>query len=427
MNMNVFGMKAAALAALGVATFAAPALADDCYGGFGGYGGGISFSYNSGYSNNGCFSVGYSSPVYVYASAGPRHYGGYRGHSHGGYYGGHNGGSHSHYYGGYRYQHNYYHNDSHHHHDHYDRRPSYRDYYRPSHRHHDHYYHNNDRHYNRYNRYNRYDCYDSGGYGLDGYYVTSSGDGNILRYRGDVYAGDPNFAPAGGFKVASAPRSDLDRAADLDPQWAGGAIAMLRKGEASEAIVALEQAAYPDTFGVQPASTQTAVFDPTANPFETQAEVDPFTAATNPNAVVSDMGGSPFTPAAEPAPVATGNPEAIRMLGLAMIADGQIDEGAAKVAEAYILDPELASTPIDERLFPAGARFDVRDLVRKVSVRANRTDAPEAWFTLGVLMQAEGRDSVALDMVLKASSQGMDQSIISPMADSLRRVVYGRG
>jgi hypothetical protein len=41
-------------------------------------------------------------------------------------------------------------------------------------------------------------------------------------------------------------------------------------------------------------------------------------------------------------------------------------------------------------------------------------------------MQAEERDSVALDMVLKASSQGMDQAVISPMADSLRRVVYGR-
>jgi hypothetical protein len=129
----------------------------------------------------------------------------------------------------------------------------------------------------------------------------------------------------------------------------------------------------------------------------------------------------------QPAAASTGNPEAMRMLGLALIADGQIDEGAAQIVEAYRLDPSLASTPIDERLFPTGARFDVRDLVRKVSVRANRTNAADAWFALGVLMQAEDRDSVALDMVLKASAAGLDQSLVSPMADALRRVVYGRG
>jgi hypothetical protein len=409
-NVKVLGLKTAAIAALGAAALTSPAQADDCFGGFGG---GISFSYHSGFGNDGCFSVGYSSPVYVYAS-GPRHY---HGHSHGSYYGGHNGGYHSHYYGGYRYYHNRSHNDHHHHYEY--RRPSYRDYYRPSYRHDNRGYRD---HYRRYD-----DCgYYSYGYGLDGYYVTSTDEGGTLRFRTDVYAGDPNLAGPESYKVAAAPRTDLERAADLDPQWAGGALAMLRKGEADEAIVALEQAAYPETFGVAPApGVQNAVFDPAANPFE--PEPDAFTAAINADQTVSDMGGTVSAPTGARAAAPAGNPEAIRMLGLAMIADGQIDEGAAKIAEAYTLNPALASTPIDERLFPTGARFDLRDLVRKVSIRANRTDAPEAWFTLGVLMQAEGRDSVALDMVLKASAAGLDQSVISPMADSLRRVVYGRG
>ena len=114
------------------------------------------------------------------------------------------------------------------------------------------------------------------------------------------------------------------------------------------------------------------------------------------------------------------------MLGVALIADGRIDEGTEKIAEAYRLDPTLASSPLDERLFPREARFEIRDLIRKVSVRANRTNASEAWLTLGALMQAEGRDSLALDMVLKASAAGMEQEVVSPMADAMRRVVYGR-
>jgi len=378
-----------AVVALGLGGVATPALADDC--GWGGVGFGISISsgYSSGWYNDGGFSVGYSSPVYVYAG-GPRHYGGYGGGSYD------NCGPRNYYRPSYR--------------------PSYRQYYRPN---YDdrRYYHRSYRSYHSYPRYRNDGCgyySQSGGYSMDGFYTagTSASDEGVLRYRSDRYAGDPNLADP-GFKVVTN-RTDMDRAETLDPQWAGGAIAMLRKGEADEAIVALEHAAYPEMFGVQ-----TAGFSPIAS--QPREGVEPALAG-----VISDMGGS-STSTTTGQPAATGNPEAIRMLGLAMIADGQVDEGAAKITEAYRLDPSLATTPIDERLFPTGARFDVRDLVRKVSIRANRTNAPEAWFALGVLMQAEDRDSVALDMVLKASSAGLNQSIISPMADSLRRVVYGRG
>lgn len=374
--------------ALGAA--ATPALADDC--GWGGVGFGISISsgyhggYSSGWYNNDCFSVGYSSPVFVYAS-GPRHY-----------------------HGGYR-TYRYYDDCG----PRYYRRPSYRDYYRPN--YYDRgYYRRSYRSYPRY-RYDGCGYYslngESGGWSLDGFHTAglSSSDSGVLRYRSDTYAGDPNLAPR-EYKVVTqrtGREMEMDRADSLDPQWAGGAIAMLRKGQADEAIVALEQAAYPEMSGLQSAGFSLITSVPQESADTAQ--------------VISDMGGTISTPAAE----TPANPEALRMLGLAMIADGQVDEGAARITEAYRLDPALASTPIDERLFPSGARFDIRDLVRKLSVRANRTNAPEAWFALGVLMQAEDRDSVALDMVLKASGAGLDQSIVSPMADSLRRVVYGRG
>lgn len=390
-------LGAAASVALGAV--ATPALADDC--GWGGVGFGISISsgyaggFSSGWYNDGCFSVGYSAPVVYYAS-GPRHYrGGYGG-----------------YYGGYRYD-----DCSPRYNNYYYRRPSYRDYYRPN--YYDRgYYRRSYRSYPRY-RYDGCGYYslngESGGWSLDGFQTAglSGSDSGILRYRSETYAGDPNLAPR-EYKVVmqrTGREMELDRAESLDPQWAGDAIAMLRKGQADDAIVALEQAAYPEMSGLQ-----TAGFSPITS--EPQEAV-----GSDPAAIISDMGGSVSTPVAE----TPANPEALRMLGLAMIADGQVDEGAAKITEAYRLDSTLASTPIDERLFPSGARFDIRDLVRKLSVRANRTNAPEAWFALGVLMQAEDRDSVALDMVLKASGAGLDQSIVSPMADSLRRVVYGRG
>lgn len=382
MNMLRMGLKGAAIAALGVGTLASPASADDC--GVWGWGGGFSFSYNT-HFNDGCFSVGYSTPL-IYAG-GPRYYGGYRG------YGGY--GGYSRYYDdcGPRYY----------------ERPSYRHYYRPSTPRY--YYRSYPRHYRRYDDCGSY--YWSGGYALEGYYVSSAGEDNVLRYRDDRYAGDPALSGDAGFRVASA-KTDLERAEELDPQWAGGAIAMLRKGQADEAIVALEEAAYPRASGLQAASFVPSA--PSAPGLEQPADTG--------SLIVSDIGG--VAPAPAEAGGTPGNPEAVRMLGLAMIADGQIDEGAAKITEAYALDTSLASVPIDERLFPSSARLDVRDLIRRVSIRANRTNAPEAWFALGVLMQAEDRDSVALDMVLKASAQGLDQSVVSPMADALRRVVYAR-
>lgn len=240
-------------------------------------------------------------------------------------------------------------------------------------------------------RYRRsYDCgpsyYWSGAEAVDGLYLAGGG---VSSFRNDTMYADVNLAPSGGFRVVREP-TPMERAADLDPQWAGGAIAMLRKGQVDAAVVALEQAAYPEMLGIEATASERA------------------------GPEVAEREG------------AAANPEAVRMLGVALIADGRIDEGTEKIAEAYRLDPTLASSPLDERLFPREARFEIRDLIRKVSVRANRTNASEAWLTLGALMQAEGRDSLALDMVLKASAAGMEQEVVSPMADAMRRVVYGR-
>ena len=350
------------LAAGILAGAASPATADDCYG----YSGGVSIGFTSGW-DNGFVSVGYSSPVYAY---GPRH--GYRGGS-------------------------YYYNDC------YYPPRSYRYYYQPR------YYHAPRRnYYYTPRRYYRYDnCspyYWSGGHAVEGYYVSSNDNSGTVNYRNDYYAGDPAVAPANyqapAYTVA---RSDRQRGleGDFDPTWAGDSIAMLRKGQVDDAILALEAAAH--AVKADEGSTGAVV--------QTTPVAEPVAEAVAESALDAASGL---------------NPEATRMLGLAMIADAQVADGAARILEAYRADPSLANQPIDERLFPSGARFSIRDLVRRASIHANQADTAEAWFALAVLMQAEGRDSVALDMVIKASGVGLDQSVATPMADSLRRVVYGR-
>lgn len=392
--MNIgswFGSRTQVLAgagALAVAALALPAMAGGCYSG---WGGGFSFGYSSCW-DDGCVSIGVSSPVYVYAS-GPRYYRYYD-----------------------------------------DCRPSYRHYYRPSPRYYYHYDYSP-----RYYRYHTpsyrryYRSYDSCGYyswtgeAIDGGYVASAGpDESNVRFRGAEYAGDPTFAPD-GFKVVSAAPSGPEQ---FDPDWAGDAVAMLRKGRADDAIVALRGAAQPASFSLQPSTQASAPAN--AAPSGTVSDLT-FDAPASSTQAAPATGRSGATAlgqvqtARTDAAIESANPEALRLLGLALIADGQMDEGAARILAAYQGDISLVNSPIDERMFPSSARFTIRDLIRKLSVRANQTNAPEAWFALGVLMQAEGRNSVALDMVIKASGAGLGQDVVSPMADALRRVVYGRG
>lgn len=104
-----------------------------------------------------------------------------------------------------------------------------------------------------------------------------------------------------------------------------------------------------------------------------------------------------------------GDVDAMRLLGVALIESGQLQEGASMVAMAYRTDPSLAARPLDSRLFRS--REQLREAVRRASIFANRVNSASAWLTVAVLMQAEGRDATARSMIEKARKAGLEQAV----------------
>jgi hypothetical protein len=108
----------------------------------------------------------------------------------------------------------------------------------------------------------------------------------------------------------------------------------------------------------------------------------------------------------------------MRLLAVALVETGQLSDGAATVALAYHTDPGLASKPIPPQIFGSAER--ARDDVRRVSIYANRVKSGSAWLLVAVLMQAEGRESVARSMVQKARAAGLEAAVADRLLATLR-------
>lgn len=112
-----------------------------------------------------------------------------------------------------------------------------------------------------------------------------------------------------------------------------------------------------------------------------------------------------------------GDAAAMRGLGLALIADAQLQDGVAMVALAYKTDPALAADPIQDGLF--GSDRELRSMVERVSIFSNRSKLPSAWLTLAALMQAEGRTQLAARMVDRARQAGLEAGLAQQMQAAL--------
>jgi len=108
-----------------------------------------------------------------------------------------------------------------------------------------------------------------------------------------------------------------------------------------------------------------------------------------------------------------------RLLGLTLIELGEVERGVGLVGAAYSLDPGLE--PIDAVLYESRRRRRLRDLVTDVVRHANRHPSAEAWLTVTVLMQGEGRPDRALRMLAKAERLGLDPVLVGVLEGSLRR------
>jgi hypothetical protein len=110
--------------------------------------------------------------------------------------------------------------------------------------------------------------------------------------------------------------------------------------------------------------------------------------------------------------------DAMRGLGLAMIVASQFKDGVSMVSLAYKTDPTLASDPISVEAF--GSRGELRRILERVSLYANRSRIPAAWLTLAALMQTEGRTELAIKMIDRGREAGLEPEIAAQMAAALK-------
>lgn len=92
-----------------------------------------------------------------------------------------------------------------------------------------------------------------------------------------------------------------------------------------------------------------------------------------------------------------GGAEDMRLLAVAMIGARRYEDGAKKMREAYVAEPKLAENPLDGGSLVSGD-MRWRNMVTAMVRYAQRAKSSDAWFAVGVLMQAEGRHDWARKM-----------------------------
>jgi hypothetical protein len=110
--------------------------------------------------------------------------------------------------------------------------------------------------------------------------------------------------------------------------------------------------------------------------------------------------------------------EAMRVLAVALAEMGQLSDASALMAMAYRTEPMLAGKPIDPGIFRTSVR--AREDVRKASVYANRVKTASSWLLVAVLMQAEGRESVARPIVEKAKASGLESALAERLLAAMK-------
>ena len=108
-----------------------------------------------------------------------------------------------------------------------------------------------------------------------------------------------------------------------------------------------------------------------------------------------------------------------RVLALALLEKGRLDDGVATLRQAYRTDPGLANDPIDREEL-GYSESGLRTLVTRAVTYANRVDSGSAWLTVAALMQAEGRTEQARNSLEKARRNGLEADLLGAMKAALQ-------
>jgi len=98
-----------------------------------------------------------------------------------------------------------------------------------------------------------------------------------------------------------------------------------------------------------------------------------------------------------------------RLLGLAYAAAKQFDEAGEQLTQAYEADPNLRTLPIrGGDLFSSG--LELNSIVSRAVGHAHRHPSYNSWFTVAVLMQAQGKNDLANTMIERAEASRASES-----------------
>jgi hypothetical protein len=102
--------------------------------------------------------------------------------------------------------------------------------------------------------------------------------------------------------------------------------------------------------------------------------------------------------------------EATRQLAMVLIENKDIDTGVALLRDLYVKDPTLADRPYLGT--PVGQDAGrLRDMTAKLVSRAHKLKSPSAWLGVVLVMQAEGRKSLAFKMLDRAKDAGIERAV----------------
>jgi hypothetical protein len=110
--------------------------------------------------------------------------------------------------------------------------------------------------------------------------------------------------------------------------------------------------------------------------------------------------------------------EVRRLLGLALLMDGELPEGLAEMAGAYAADPGLAASPIDIKAYRIRGAALTEATSRLVG-HAKRNGSAVGYFGAAVIHQARGDLASARRMMDLAIKGGLAPELASPMSGAL--------
>lgn len=110
---------------------------------------------------------------------------------------------------------------------------------------------------------------------------------------------------------------------------------------------------------------------------------------------------------------------AMRLLAVALLESGSFDDGVAVLRNAYRTAPTLADEPIAFADVGLSAKRE-REMLSEVVQYAHKVNSASAWLSVASIMQAEGRNALAKQMLDRAVHVGLDRETHKAFEQALR-------